>query len=316
MVVTNIMMGLGNQMFQYAAGRALSLHLQTPLKVCTNSYAGYNLREYELEKYFEIAPDIATEEDLSTFTFSHPVRRSWNKFFPNKRIKGLPYNERLGARTAYEIFYLYSPPHLRKVYEERQFYYDKNFFKATNPVFLKGYWMSYKYFQKYEDIIKNDFTIRENLITHLKPISNEMHNAESIAIHVRCTDRKIPENLKLYGEIAASYFSNGINYIQKQKGNDLHLYVFSDDEVMAKKYIPQHLPVTFVSNNITKNNIEDFYLIMQCKNVVMTNSTFSWWAAYLNKQKRKIVVVPKRWYNKSHFNYKDIYYPGWIKIDN
>ncbi len=303
-------------MFQYAAGRALSLHLQVPHKLYTHSYFGYPMRKYELEEYFDMRPGIATAEDMQAFTLAHPVRRAWNKIVPANRLKGLPYSERKTARLVYEIFYLVSPPHTRNVYEERQAHFDKNFFKATSPVFLKGYWMSYKYFEKYSEIIKKDFTIRPELVAHLSALQQEMQTRESIGVHVRCTDRKTPENLKLYGEIPATYFEKAIAYIQKKKKKEVHLYVFSDDEVMAKKYIPQHLPATFISNKITKDPIEDFYLMTQCKNLVMTNSTFSWWAAYLTKSAEPLIITPARWYNEAHYNYQDIYCPSWIKVEN
>ncbi len=144
---------------------------------------------------------------------------------------------------------------------------------------------------------------------------NEMQSTNSVAIHVRCTDRNQPDTLKMYGEIPASYFAAGVDYLTKQKV-PVHLYVFSDDEAMAKRYIPADLPVTYVSNSITKSAIEDFYLITRCSNVVMTNSTFSWWAAYLNNRPDKIVITPSKWFNESHYNYNDVYYPGWVKMDN
>lgn len=315
MVISRISMGLGNQMFQYAAARALSLKLNEPLKVDVSSFDGYSLRKYELDKFFKIKPQLATHEDISVFTFGHPVRRVWNKVFPNKRIRSLPYEERQPVRFLYELFYLFSPPHLRNVYEERQFHFDKNFFSARHNVYLKGYWMSYKYFEGYEDVIKKDFALREENISHLGSLASEINNCNSIAVHIRCSDRKVAANLKLYGEIPASYFQSGIEYIRQKKG-DVHLYVFSDDIEMAKNYVPANLPCTYVSNYITKSAIEDFYLITECKNVVMANSSFSWWAAYLNRHNDKIVIVPERWYNVAPYNYEDVFYPSWIKMKN
>lgn len=315
MVVVNIMMGLGNQMFQYAAARSLSLTLQEPLKLHVTSYERYTLRKFELQEFFEIEPAIATNEDMAKFSLGHPVRRTWNKVFPSKKLRSLPYEEKKLPRLVYEMFYLFSPPHKRSVYEERQFHYDNNFLKAQHTVFLKGYWMSHKYFQAHEDVIKKDFTIRKHLVEHLEPLANEMRSRNSVAVHIRCTDRKDAANLLLYGEIPKSYFEAGVEYINEKKGN-LHLYIFSDDIELAKKYVPEGYDCTYVSRHITKNTIEDMYLMTQCKNAVITNSTFSWWAAYLNRHDDKIIVVPERWYNIAPFNYSDIYYPGWIKMKN
>ena len=315
MIVCNITMGLGNQMFQYAAGRALSLSLNEPLKLNIKSYERYKLRKFELQEFFEIEPVIATDDDLALFNFTHPVRRVWNKIFSKSKIRALPYEEKAVARFVYQLFYLFNSPHKRGVYEERQFHFDKNFFNTRHTVFLKGYWMTYKYFEKYEDVIKKDFTIRPALVAHLQALATEMNNCNSVAVHIRCTDRKEPKNLLLYGEIPASYFKAGVDYINQKRGNP-HLYVFSDDVELAKKYVPEGYACTYVSFNITKHGIEDLYLMTQCKNMVITNSTFSWWAAYLNRDSDKIVVVPERWYNVAPVNYKDVYYPGWIKMKN
>jgi len=316
MVVVSIMMGLGNQMFQYAAARSLSLTLQEPLKLQVGSYERYTLRKFELQEFFEIEPEIATKEDMAKFKLSHPVRRAWNKLLPSKKLRSLPYEEKKLPKLVYEVFYLFSPPHKRSVFEERQFYFDKNFFKTRHTVFLKGYWMSYKYFQAYEDVIKRDFTVRKNLVQHLQPLVSEMHSRNSVAVHIRCTDRKAdPAILLMYGEIPLSYFKAGVDYINEKKGKP-HLYIFSDDIELAKKYVPGGYDCTYVSRYITKSAIEDMYLMTECKNAVITNSTFSWWAAYLNKHDDKIIIVPERWFNIAPYDYSDIYYPGWIKMKN
>ena len=315
MIVAKIMMGLGNQMFQYAAARSLSLTLNEPFKLDISSYEGYKLRKYELEDFFELSPSIANKDEMSEFVFSHPVRRAWNKIFPGNRLRSLPYEEKKIARRVYGIFYIFSPPHKRGVYEERGFHFDNRFFKSNRTVYLKGYWMSYKYFEDHEVVIKKDFTIRKEKIVHLKELVEEINGCNSVAVHIRCTDRKDAGNLELYGEIPASYFKEGIEHIRQKKGN-VHLYIFSDDIELAKGYIPSNLPHTFVSTNITKSAIEDLYLMTECKNVVMTNSTFSWWAAYLNRHNDKIIIVPERWYNVAPYNYQDVYYPSWIKIKN
>ncbi len=306
-------MGLGNQMFQYAAARSLSIKLQVPLKVDISSYKRYKVRKYELEEFFQISPDVATAEDLSAFNFTHPVRRYWNRLMPNYKLRALPYEEGLAARTAYGFYYLFKQPHKRQVYEERQFHFDKRFFNAQGNVYLKGYWMSYKYFQHCEEVIKQDFTIRPEKVSHLAAIAQEINNCMSVAVHIRCTDKKSGAYLKLYGEVTAAYYQAGIDLIKEKRG-PVKLYVFSDDIEMAKEYILPSFDCTYISKYVTQNALEDFFLLTQCKNVIITNSTFSWWAAWLNKHSDKIVVAPKKWYNGSKFNYADIYYPGWIKL--
>ena len=98
------------------------------------------------------------------------------------------------------------------------------------------------------------------------------------------------------------------------RGGGIILYIFTDDVKIAKNYVPKEYPSICVSGNITKNNIEDFFLMQQAKGIVTSNSTFSWWAAYLNVHKNPVVVVPGKWYITNQYDAKDVYCEQWIKI--
>ena len=215
MVVVKIMQGLGNQMFQYAAGRALSLYKNEPLKINIDNYGSTTLRQYELSKFFEMEPAIVSKNEMLAFNLSHPVRRIWNKILPSKKIKSLPYEEtNLVVKLLYNVCYLFRKPHLQEVFEEKQFHYDENFFNAGSLVLLKGYWHSYKYFDRYRADIKKDFTVRKSLVAHLAETAFEMHNCNSIALHIRCTDKLSQTHLKLYGMLTSIYYKAGIEHIK------------------------------------------------------------------------------------------------------
>lgn len=316
MVVVKLMQGLGNQMFQYAAGKALSLHKNEPLKVNIDNYNHRTPRQYELSKFFEMEPEIVSKNEMLAFNLNHPVRRIWNKLMPSKKIRSLPYEERNPAvKLLYKVCYLFRKPHLQSVFEEKQYHYDENFFNTGSPVLLKGYWQSYKYFDRYNTEIKKDFTIRKNLVSHLDETAFEMHHCNSIALHIRCTDKILPEHLKLHGEVNRFFYKKAIDYIETRlAGGDVCLYIFTDDAETAKKYVPQGYDIVYVSGKITNSAIEDFYLMQQSKAIVTSNSTFSWWAAYLNVHKNPVVVVPAKWYVSKQYNAKDVYCPDWIKI--
>lgn len=313
------MQGLGNQMFQYAAGRSLSLHLDKPLKVNISNYSETSLRQYELNKFFEIDVDVVSKDEMKLFKLQHPVRRFWNKLFKKNKMRSLPYEEEeLIKRLLYSFVYLFRKPHLQKVYEEPHFHYDKNFYKVKQQnVFLKGYWMSYKYFEKYKDIIKKDFKIRQEIISDIEWLAKEMNTSNSIALHIRCTDKLSPNHLKLHGKLSKEYYKNGIEYIKSKRGwDEVCLYIFSDDIVAAKEYISDEYKIKWISKEITKTPIEDFYLMQNAQNIITSNSTFSWWAAFLNKNEESIKVVPKLWYVDAIYDAKDIYLNSWIKIKN
>lgn len=311
-------MGLGNQLFQYAAALALSLEKNTALKVDVSSYEGYKLRKYELENCFGITTARATAEEIAAFRFDHPVKKIWNKLVPSKKMRmlGLPYEEAGLPRKVLVFYDTVSAPHKRKTYQEPHYHFDRKFFNATDHVYLQGYWMSWKYFQKYEEQVRNIFSVKKELVQHLHQLAAVMRSTNSVSVHIRRTDLTDPFVTKLKGVLTADYYEKAIAYLQEQY-NDLSVYFFSDDMDWVKENFDLNkAKITYIDKTITSTGIEDFYLMTQCRNNIIANSTFSWWAAYLNSNPNKIVIAPKKWYSdNAHYDYKDVYPNEWIKIE-
>lgn len=318
MIVTRIIMGLGNQMFQYAAARALSLEKNSPLKVDIRSYDGYSRREYELEKFFELQTEKATASEADSFYFPHPVKKTWNKIFPKNKIREytLPYDERGTKRFLLMSYDKIFPPYKRSTYIEPHYHYDENFFSTASNVYLQGFWMSWRYFNKYEATIRKDFTFRQNMVAHLQIFAAKLQNEKSVSLHIRRTDFAAPEMLQLKGLLPSSYYAKAIQLLQS-KIPDAVFYVFSDDLNWVKENIHvENAPLNFIDGSLSSSAFDDFYLLSQCKHNIIANSTFSWWAAYLNSNPDKIVVAPKKWYVHPSINCKDVFPPSWIVMDN
>jgi len=317
MVIVRITMGLGNQMFQYAAGLSLSKEKNTALKVDTSSYAGYKLRKYELNTFFEIDTPEASKEEVNAVWYNHPVIKFWNKILPNKKIRalGLPYDEKAVQRNLLALFDVFYPSHKRKTYVEPHYHYDKDFFSANDNLYLHGFWMSWKYFEKYDAEIRKAFTVRQELVKHLSSTTNYIESENSVSIHIRRTDYTTPEVIKLKGLLSLDFFRKGVDYI-KQKTGKVTVFVFSDDIPWVKEnFRLEGVKVIYVDNTVSNSAIEDFYLMMKCRHNVISNSTFSWWAAHLNNNENKIIVAPRQWYAVSRVNSKDVCPASWTLMD-
>ena len=221
-------MGLGNQLFQYAAALALSLEKNTALKVDVSSYEGYKLRKYELENCFGIATPKATQKEIDAFRFDNPVKRIWNKFSAKRKVRmlGLPYEETGTLKTALSFYDTISAPHKRKTYQEPHYHFDRKFFNASNHVYLQGYWMSWKYFHKHEQAVRKAYAIKRELVQHLDDLTNELQSTNSVSVHIRRTDYTDPLMQRLKGVIPFSYYKKAIEKIQQQNEN-ISLYFFS-----------------------------------------------------------------------------------------
>ena len=316
MIVARITMGLGNQMFQYAAAKALALEKQAELKVDISAYTVYKLRKYELNNFFGIDAPVATADELDVYFYNHPVKRVWNKLYPKRKLRtfALPYEESLLPRTLLNVHDFLVPPHTRKTYLEPHYHYDDDFFKAGDHIYLQGYWMSWRYFHKYEDAIRHEFTMLRGFDKIPPQLVKTIREENSISLHIRRTDITDAVTVQLKGLVPLEYYYNAVEFLRSKIDKPVY-YIFSDDIEWAKQHLAiKDAPVHFMSDVVTHSHEEDFYLMQQCRHNIIVNSTFSWWAAYLNGFKDKVVVAPQRWFNNTHYNYKDVYPLSWNLI--
>ena len=152
MIISNISGGLGNQLFQYAAAKALALHHNVDLKLDTSHFEEKSLRKFELE-HLSINPLIASAEEC----------------YPYKNIS-----------TAKKFAQRLLPPHKRKPFKEPGFKYYSSFLEAPANAYLKGNWQSEKYFSTIGNILREEFEISPKLVAHLQAKSSEMQMENSV----------------------------------------------------------------------------------------------------------------------------------------
>lgn len=287
MVISRLIGGLGNQMFQYAAGRSLAVANNCELKLDASSYKNYRLHNgYELD-LFKTQASLATDIEISGFVKG----QSRLSMFINKKLK------------------LKNESHLI----EKNFGYDPSFFEVNRPIYIDGYWQSYRYFEFIESQLKLELTP----ITHLSglnlTISKQIADCNSVSLHLRRGDyvSNLEAN-KTHGFIGIDYYNNAISFIKEQI---LHPYffVFSDDIAWARENLGSIANVLFIDHNQGRLSYEDMRLMSLCKYNIIANSSFSWWGAWLNAAPNKIVIAPKQWFANGQ-DTSDLMPEDWLKM--
>lgn len=290
MVVTELQGGLGNQMFQYAIGRHLSilngsgllldtkfLHDRTPRK-------NFTYRELNLD-IFNI--DIAIAPENISRKYGHTRSTLW------KIVSRLP--------VAKEF---------KVVYEEK-FAFTEEILKASGDIYLKGYWQTEKYFSAIADIIRTDFTLRKSLPSFIQELRYEIESVQSVCIHVRRGDFV---HADLHPTMGMEYYAKAAMLMQEKVSNPV-FYVFSDDIEWCKKNIILDGKAKFVEERFAgEKSSGHFSLMCSCRHFIIPNSSFSWWAAWLGAYPGKIVIAPQRWFTDDSVDTRDIVPGNWIKI--
>lgn len=283
MIITQLIGGLGNQMFQYAIGRHLAYKNQTKLKLDISEFETYKLHRYSLSP-FNIQENFALLSEIARFK-KRGISRLMEKFKPYYR---------------YSFIKEASNPH-----------FNQNMLKISDNVYLKGYWQSEKYFKGIENIIRQEFTLKpkqQNAIN--KKLLQIIEKTESVAVHIRRKDYILSKTHQI---CPLNYYYSAIKKLAKVTKNP-HFFIFSDDIEWAKNNLELNYPVIFVSNSQKNKNWEDLILISKCKYQIIANSSFSWWGAWLNTNLNKIIIAPQRWYNDPNRNTKDLIPKQWIKM--
>ncbi|MFA6177946.1 MAG: alpha-1,2-fucosyltransferase [Candidatus Paceibacterota bacterium] len=295
MIITKLSGGLGNQLFQYAFGRSVSLQKKAELKFDVSSLQknipGITKREYNLS-VFSIPENFATEKEIAKF----------QKYKRKPGKKWFIYN-RLIANN-------------KKYFQERKFHFDEKVFDVSSDCYFEGWWQTEKYFKNIEEIIRKEIVVKIPLSGKNAETAKNISSVNAVALHIRRGDYvSNAETNDALGTFGPEYYKKAVGIIAEKVPNP-HLFVFSDDHEWVKKNIVLPYPTTYVDHNDTDKNYEDLRLMSQCKHFVIANSSFSWWGAWLSQNPNKIVIGPKKWFNnvKPSVKTDDIMPENWTRI--
>jgi len=277
--------GLGNQMFQYALGRALTYPSNRALILDISWFSSFSDRIYQLGQ-FNIAANIAFQEEVGEIG-------GWKNILLS-----------LLKRNQNGVF--------QKIYEKSTSF-DSYILSLPDNSYLIGYWQSEMYFINIENIIRQDFQFTHPPIGENKRIIPELKGNHSVAIHIRRGDYIAnPSTNSTHGVCSLDYYNRAMEYIESYC-NEPHYYIFSDDPKWARQNITSKHNIKIIDWN-QDAPYEDLRLMSLCNHHIIANSSFSWWGAWLGKKEGQIVIAPDPWFNDPIYNTSDIYVRDWVCI--
>jgi hypothetical protein len=277
MIITKLSGGLGNQMFQYAAGATLASKLKT-------------------ENYL----------DLSWFDLIKGRADVAQRTYELDQFGIIPLELGLKQRA---ILRVRSPI----VFAEKKQGYNPDLWHLEGNVLLDGYWQSYKYLEDNRDKILRIFSFPEVISDKNRRLLEHIKTVGSISLHIRRGDYvHIKKTNKIHGLLSLEYYHQAVDLLLKNIRNP-HIFIFSDDLVWAKNNLKLNMPITFVSNQLDRG-VEDMRLMAACKYNIVANSSFSWWGAWLNQSPDKRIIAPKHWFRTADLKNPDLIPDKWIRL--
>lgn len=263
MIVTRLIGGLGNQLFQYAMARAVADYHCVELKLDVSAYnRGIVHRGYRLFN-LRIRGDIATDGDIKSLKGSNDLIG-----------EALRKTRTFAKKTFYK--------------ERKRLVFDKRVF-ASPERYFQGYWQNENYFLGIRETIVSDFQPKCSLSKNALEHEERITSSDAVSLHIRRGDYlKHPE----IGVLELEYYKRAVDYI-KGSIRTPKFFVFSDDIVWCQENLSFVDDVIYVNNTVTE--IDDLVLMSTCNHNIIANSSFSWWGAWLNRNREKIVVAPHNW---------------------
>jgi hypothetical protein len=294
MIVSRLMGGLGNQMFQYAAGFALARHHHVTLKMDNLFLMDKSKRSYRFEyrpyalDIFTILGELATSKEISQFV----VPRVGNKYF-------------------YHLKYCIVPQ--KNVINESSINNYEELIQLPDHVYLDGYFQKYAYFGNIIKELKNEFTFKDALPAESQMIVHKIKSSNAVCVVFRRGDYVGHPTLDI---ITLDYYYYALK-ILKEKVSDFSIFVFSDDIPWCRQnFKPNHFPdVHFVNQNLTGEKGKYYLQLMTlCKHFIIPNSTYPYWGALLCANADKVVIAPQKWYKGQQVETNAILPSEWIAL--
>jgi len=265
-VTVSLTGGLGNQMFQYSAGRALSLRLSLPLLLDASWFRRQfnpnvmTSRNYELSVF----PNLENQDLVNKFPLPTAIQN----------ITNLAKGERIFHDTKIstaEFSSLQTRKHLR----------------------LTGYWQNVAYFESIRETLCSDFSLNYASLLKANPKLLQLDSGSTLGIHVRRGDYvSLPPNSKTNRTPQASYYAEAIDLVMS-RCDISKIVIVSDDVEWCQRHFNGNL---FNIASEKNSSIEDFAIFYTCDHHIISNSSFSWWAAWLKPEQDHTVIAPAHWH--------------------
>lgn len=279
-------------MFQYASARALSLEYEIPLSLDTSEFSSYSLHQgYQLQRVFNIDAKIIDDVSMRNTL-------GW---------QAISFAKALLLRPGMAIF------RNKKFIVEPHFHYWPKIKDVPYDCYIAGYWQSEKYFSKFSPWIRDDFSFIQPLNIKNSELVDQITHVNAVSLHVRRGDYVNSQmTSKVYENLSSTYYDAAIRHIVERISNPF-FFIFSDDINWVRKNLKINFPCVYIDNNHGTESYIDMRLMSLCKFNIIANSSFSWWGAWLNKSREKIVVAPKCWFANGT-NTQDLIPQNWIKL--
>lgn len=279
-------------MFQYAAGRALSLERGVPFCLDISGFSSYGLHHgFELQRIFNCAAGIANEAVIRDIL-------GWQS---SSHIRRLLLRKEMASFRRKELVI------------EPQFNYWPGIKHVPNDCYLLGYWQSEKYFSQSASQIRADFTFRQSLEDQNEKLTQQIINVNAVSLHVRRGDyASNPKTTATHGLCTLDYYRHSIQYIA-ERVQQPNFFIFSDDIAWVRDNLNFPYQSQYVDCNSGKESYNDMRLMSMCNHHIIANSSFSWWGAWLNPKLDKIVLAPKNWF-ANQADSSDLLPQSWVKL--
>jgi hypothetical protein len=284
--------GIGNQLFQYAAGRALSDRHGVELLLDTSKLQKRNgkvtPRSFELHR-FRIVCQLMNERDS--------LMMNWVSRFPTTSRFLSPW----------------------RVCVESGISFNPSFSTLPDQSYLVGYWQSHRYFNQIAKTLADELANTDPLSSASEEVLQQIDASVSVALHVRRGDYvSLASAAKMHGALDIQYYTSAVSQVC-EKVPKAQFFVFSDDVPWCKVNLILPENTVFVSHNTSENGWQDLMLMGRCRHHVIANSSFSWWGSWCADQLwgnvHRLVIAPENWFgglpNESH---ADRFPPHWLVL--
>jgi len=295
-IVVRQISGLGNQLFQYAAGRYYSKKYGATMRVVTEpqerAHSYGHPRPFLLTKFKITAP-------------SNEITGYDRLLLSKNRILG-PILSIMKRAVSVQV--------IREPWNDRYlFHRELVVAEGTRTVFLVGYWQVHTLADAIASELRSEFQLIDapEGANHDVQVRIQRTHAP-VSLHIRRGDYTHPSE----GNVALplSYYLKSIRTMQ-EKLIEPTFFVFSDDIAYAKEHLPRDIDLVFVEHNDSLSAHEDLRLMSLCQHHIIANSTLSWWGAWLNPYPEKIVIAPKRWRVGGCTETPNLFPTEWVLLD-